>query len=500
MTGVQKDVDGLPASLAEVGSLQGELPLCVDLDGVLILSNVLWESAVHLWGKPLTALKAVWGLRHGKTAMKSVLAEDLAIEPAALPYREDLLGFLLGQYDAGRRLVLVTSAHLSIAQRVADFLGIFSDVLATDEQVNLSGERKLQALVAAYGAGGFDYIGGRDRDLAAFQAARRSMLADPSRGLMAQVEKLGKVDKVFLRQRRWSTVIPRALLTRQWGKNLLLIVPLIAAHRVLDVGAWLSLGIAFICFGLLGSAMTLAGDLRDLEVDRKHQTKRFRPLASGDLPISCGIGLTVLLPMLGIWLAMALLPRLFLVSLWLYAVVALAYFFYLQSHLVIDALTLAMLYLIRIIAGAWVVHENPSNWLLMFSLFMFLSLALLERVIKLNEAADSKMIARGSYMPGDIDILHSMGAASGLMSVLVLGLYINSSVPAQSYLTPQLLWWLIPLTVYWVVRIWILANRRQVAQDPFDFVLTDGCSYVIGGMVGIVLLLATVDFGKLVAI
>ena len=160
-----------PEQAPAPGPLAGEVPLCVDLDGSLILSDVLWESVVQLWNKPAAALRAAWALRRGKAAMKSALAEEIEIDPAALPYREDLLAFLRAQHAAGRRLILVTATHRRIAQRVAAHLGIFSEVMATEGEVNLGGERKREALVAAYGAGGFDYIGDHAKDLAIFSHA-----------------------------------------------------------------------------------------------------------------------------------------------------------------------------------------------------------------------------------------------------------------------------------------------------------------------------------------
>ena len=493
MNVIQKDAGGLSVDLTRASSLKDEVPLCVDLDGTLILSDVLWESIVKVWSKPSAGLRAAWALRNGKAAMKSVLAEEITVDPSALPYREDLLAYLRLQQEEGRRLVLVTATHISIAQRVADFLGIFSDVMATDEQINLGGERKRHALVAAFGEKGFDYIGDHPKDVAIFSSARLSLLADPSDRLKQKAGKVGKVDKVFEHKRRWIKVIPRALRVHQWAKNALLGVPMITAHMVLDVHAWINLVLAFVSFSLLASATYIVNDLHDLAVDRKHPHKRYRPLASGDLPIPAGIGLSIILSIVSFWLTLTFLPRMFTVFLVIYTILTLAYSFDLKRRLIVDALTLAILYTIRIIAGAIAINVVLSEWLLMFSLFFFVSLALMKRAIELDEVLDGKKIPGRGYFPTDLDIIRSIGPTSGLISVLVLGLYINSPAVSKLYQTPQMLWLLTPLMIYWITRIWFLANRKQVNHDPIVFAIMDYRSYVVACIAGVIMVLASLD-------
>ena len=492
----------LSAHLAEVTTsdrFADDVPLCVDLDGTLILSDVLWESVIQLWDKPATALRAAWALRHGKAAMKSVLAEKIAIDPAALPYREDLLAYLRAQHDAGRQLILVTATHRIIAERVASYLGIFNGVMATEGRLNLGGEKKKEALVAAYGAGGFDYIGDHAKDLTIFSAARLSLLADPSEGLREKAAKLGKVDLIFERKRHWGKVILRTLRVHQYAKNALLGVPLVTAHLVLNAGAWLNLILAFVCFSMLASATYIVNDLHDLALDRKHKQKRYRPLASGDLPIPYGVCLAFVLTCVSFGLTMTLLPRLFLVFLLIYTGLTLAYSFDLKRRLIVDALALAMLYTLRIIAGAAAISVVLSEWLLMFSLFLFVSLALLKRAIELDGITDGKRIPGRGYFPSDADIIRSIGPTSGLLSVLVFTLYINSPAVTILYKTPQMLWLLCPLLIYWITRIWFLANRGQVNHDPIVFALMDIRSYIVAGIAGVILFLASIDMMKVIS-
>lgn len=478
-------------------SLADEVPLCVDLDGTLILSDILWESLVQAVNKPAVLLGAFWALRNGKAAMKGFLAHHIVIDPAALPYRKDLLDSLRAQHSRGRRLVLVTATHAIIAQQVADMLGIFSGVMATDDLVNLGGENKRKALVAAFGERGFDYIGDHEKDLAIFSSARLSLLADPSPRLRKQTAQLGNLDQSFEHKRTWIKIIPKALRVHQWAKNGLLIVPLITAHQIFNFHAWWNLIIAFISFSLLASATYLINDLHDLPVDRRHKHKCNRPLASGNLPIPLGLLLALVLPIFSFWIAWALLPKLFVLFLAIYTVMTLAYSMNLKQRLIVDTLTLALLYTLRIIAGAVAIGVVLSEWLLMFSLFFFVSLAMLKRAIELDEVIDGKKIPGRGYLPSDLDIIRSVGPSSGLISVLVLGLYINSPAVVVLYHTPQILWLISPLMIYWITRIWFLANRREVNHDPIVFALLDWRSYVFAVLIGAILVLASLDLKKI---
>ena len=481
-----------------IESLETEVPLCVDLDGTLILTDALWESLIQLWRKPASVFRVIWAMRHGKAEMKSALAELVSIDPAVLPYRSDLLEFLRSQHDAGRNIVLVTASHRKIAESVANHLGIFGSVMATEGGVNLGGHNKRVALLTAYGERGFDYIGDHAKDLAVFSVARLSMLADPSTGLLKKASSVGRVDRVFEHKRNLGKVLRRTLRIHQYAKNVLLGVPLITAHLVLNPSAWMNLMLAFLCFSMLASATYIVNDLHDLPLDRKHKSKRFRPLASGDISIRAGLGLIVLLGCLSFSLTWLFLPRLFLVFLLLYTFLTLAYSFDLKRRLIVDVLTLAMLYTLRIIAGAAAISVALSEWLLMFSLFFFVSLALLKRAIELEGITDGKQIPGRGYLPNDLDIIRSIGPTSGLMSVLVFTLYINSPAVTKLYNTPEMLWLLCPLLIYWITRIWFLANRGQVNHDPIVFAILDVRSYLVASIAGIILLLASMNLMKVI--
>jgi 4-hydroxybenzoate polyprenyltransferase/phosphoserine phosphatase len=475
-------------------SSDGNIPLCVDLDGTLILSDVLWESIARLWTKPSAGFRALFALRKGKAALKAALSDSIPIAADSLPYREDLVAWLRAEHASGRQLILATATHEDIARRVADYLGIFLDILATKDKRNLGGASKRDALVAAYGEKGFDYVGDSMKDLPVIASARVAYLADPSRRLEERAGSVSTVGKVFRRARNWPKVILKTMRLHQWSKNALLGVPLVASHRVLDRGSWASLMLAFVSFSLLASATYIVNDLHDLPVDRKHAKKRFRPLASGDMPIPFGLTLVLLLAIASVAMTWTFLSRRFLLSMVAYVVFTLAYSFTLKRRLILDALTLAVLYTLRIIAGAAAIGVDVTEWLLMFSLFIFVSLALLKRYIELSDASVGKIPGRG-YMPTDIEVILSIGPTSGLMSVLVLALYINSPSVNILYRVPQVLWLLCPLMIYWICRIWFLAKRGEVNQDPIVFALTDKHSFAVAFLAALIMLLASTGLG-----
>ena len=456
-------------------------PLVVDLDGTLIRTDMLWECFVQAWRSPITVVRAFVALvSRGKAAFKEVLARQATIDPATLPYRDDVLEFVHAQRAAGRHLILATAAHRTLADRVANHLGIFASVLATEDRVNLSGDRKREALEAIFGKRGFDYIGDSRKDLPVFAAARRALLVGPSGPLLRKAQAVAEVSRVFATEGLSVKTLARALRLHQWSKNVLLAVPLLTAHQIFNLQAWANVGLAFLAFGLVASATYLVNDLSDLQADRRHAKKRDRPLASGRMPVSVGVGLAVALGISGAAIASAFLPVQFTLLLAGYVALTLAYTFDLKRRLFVDALALAVLYTFRILAGGAAVGVSVSEWLLMFSLFMFVSLAFLKRFVELEGRIGSDRLAGRGYAPVDLETIRTIGIASGLMSVLVFALYINSPAVSQLYRSPAVLWLICPLVFYWIARLWLLAARGKVHHDPVVFALMDWRSYVIG--------------------
>lgn len=478
-------------SLAEARG-SSALPLCVDLDGTLVRSDVLVESLLLLIKhNPLTVLLLPWWLLRGRAYVKQQIARRVRLNVASLPYQTDLLQFLTEQYQTGRRLVLATAADIKIAREVAGYLGIFSDVVASDGIRNLSGARKLDALRARFGEG-FDYAGNAPVDLPIWREARGAIAVNCGETLLRKARRDCRVREVFGRRSPATSLraMVKAMRMHQWVKNLLIFVPLLMAHD-LSLGLWLNAAVAFVAFSLCSSSVYLLNDLLDLEADRLHPKKRSRPFAAGELPLATGlIGAPLLLA--GALALALLLPPAFMLALTGYFALTLAYSFYLKQVVLLDALVLALLYTSRIFAGTYAIDVPLSHWLLGFSMFLFLSLALVKRYSELHLLRQqNREAAKGrGYFAGDLEQLANLGAAAGYISVLVLALYISSAEVTIHYSRPGLLWLVCPPLLYWVSRVWLIAHRGQMHHDPIVFAIKDRASYVVGLLAGVAVWLA----------
>jgi 4-hydroxybenzoate polyprenyltransferase len=277
----------------------------------------------------------------------------------------------------------------------------------------------------------------------------------------------------------------------QWVKNLLIFAVLIANHTFTDLGGWTRTGLAFLAFGLCASSVYLLNDLLDLQLDRLHARKRERPFASGRLPLTLGLGLAALLLVIAAIIA-TFLPPLFVVVLATYFVTTSAYSLWLKRKVLVDVFVLASLYTLRVIAGAAAATIVPSFWLLAFSMFLFLSLAMVKRYAELIDSRDDSGAAapgRG-YNFADLEVLASLGASSAFTAVLVLALYINSDSVMPTYRLPEAIWLLCPLLLYWLSRLWILARRHRLDDDPIVFAAGDWVSQTVIALSGAVFLLA----------
>jgi len=465
----------------------------VDLDGTLIRTDILWESVIQLWRKPMVAARALFALlAGGKAGFKNTVAENTEVDPALLPYRDEVLEFIRAQRASGRDVVLATATHHLVARRIADHLGLFSRVFATEGTTNLSARAKRDVLAACYGERGFDYIGDHEKDMQIFSTAREALLVNPSPSLARRAAAVGTVSQVFRDERVTPATFARAVRMHQWPKNILVAIPLLTAHLVYSPEAWVLTGVAFFAFCCVASATYLVNDLLDLQSDRMHAQKRHRPLASGHLAIPAAMAWSMGLGMFGLAIAIAFLPRAFVGYLGVYVALTLAYSFDLKRRLLIDALSLAILYTLRILAGGAALEVPVSEWLLMFSLFMFLSLAFLKRGIELQSHKGGGKVSGRGYAPVDLETIRVIGISSGLMSVLVFAFYINSPVVSQLYRSPQILWLMCPLLIYWIARIWFLAARGEVHHDPVVFALLDYRSLLAGACGVAVILLAKI--------
>jgi 4-hydroxybenzoate polyprenyltransferase/phosphoserine phosphatase len=450
------------------------IPLCVDLDGTLLKSDLLLEGLLGLLKGNLRVLLSLplW-LAHGKAALKAEVAARTEPNAALCPVHEDFLEWLSAQHRAGRRLVLCTAASRAVAERVATHFGLFDDIMSSDESTNLTGKIKAARLVREFGERGFDYAGNETRDLHIFAHARHAIVVSPSWLLSRRIRHVARVEQIFPGPTNRLRVWLRAARLHQWLKNLLIFAPVVAAQKQLDWQTVSSLALAFVAFSVCASATYILNDLLDLEADRAHPLKRHRPFAACDLPISHGLVAVLALGALGFAIA-AFLPTLFLATLALYVASTVWYSTVLKRLPMVDALALAGLYTLRLLAGSAAAHILPSFWLLAFSMFLFLSLATAKRYTELRSLQErgGKLAAGRGYTIEDLPLVLTCGVGAGYISVLVLALYVHSAAGAL-YSRAALLWLICPLLLYWISRIWLKTHRGQLHDDPIVFAVTD---------------------------
>lgn len=468
------------------GGYMSTTPLVIDLDGTLLNSDLLLESGLaFLKRSPLQLLTPFTWLASGKAHLKTRLAESAPLDVTVLPYNDAVIDLAKREKNNGRTIVLATASHQSYADQIAEHLGFFDRVMATNSSINLSSHKKRDLLVAEYGEKGFDYIGNSCDDLPVWKAARRAYVINASVKVTSLANKHGNVEDVITSSPVSVDTWLKALRLHQWIKNLLIFVPLLAGHLLLDPHLLLNGILAFICFGLCASSVYILNDLLDLEDDRHHRTKKNRPFASGKLSISTGLLIFPLLLACGIGCATLLLPINFVATLLVYYMLTLAYSFSLKRYMAIDVIALAALYTLRIIAGAFAFGSELTFWLLAFSMFIFLSLALVKRYAELKDARGKGQTekARGrGYYPDDLEMLSSLGAASGYLSVMVLALYIQDQATTIMYRHPQIIWLACPLLLLWITRIWMLTHRGLMNEDPVVFAIKDKGSLVVGAL------------------
>lgn len=457
-------------------------PIVVDLDGTLIHTDMLHESALWmLRDKPIDVLRMPGWLMSGKATLKRELAGRGGFNPASLPYNSHLLAWLAQQRTNGRCLILCTASDRAIAAPIAEHLGLFDEVMASDGSLNLSGSNKASALAQRFGDGGFDYVGNSHADLAVWARARRAIVVNASERILRKAGEYCEVEHVFPRAKPGLRALARILRVHQWLKNLLLFIPLVAGHQFASIDPWLALVLAFVSFSLCASAVYIANDLLDLESDRLHPRKRARPFASGLVPAWVGVALAPLLLAASLALG-AYVGGDFLPWLLFYFLVTCAYSWLLKRLVLVDCLTLAMLYTLRIVAGAAAAGIVLSFWLLAFSGFLFLSIAFVKRYaeLQIQILADKQKVHGRGYLTPDAPLIQMLGITAGYAAVVVLSLYLNSDAVLMLYRTPELVWGAVPVILFWVSWMWLQAHRGHMHDDPLVFAVTDRASLAAG--------------------
>ncbi len=467
-------------------------PLYVDLDGTFIKSDMLIEYfLVAVKNNPLVLFYAVLWLLQGKAFLKAKLCEEVAVNVAGIPINQATYTFLANEKEKGRPIFLATASNECIAEQFCEHYPLFDGYIASTDNINLKGATKLNAIKEKHAS--FSYMGNSIEDYVLFAEADEKYLVAPTRAAqkrssVGDIEFTGSFDvasssnaKAWIKQLR----------VYQWLKNSLIFVPLLVSAQYTSLLSISQVVAAFFAFSLLASATYIFNDMVDLDADRIHTRKRHRPLASGAISLTDGVYAALLLLSLSLIIA-AFLPLAFGVVLFVYLCITLSYSFCLKSFFGMDVITLASLYTIRIFAGAAVLGVTVSFWLLSFSMFIFLSLALIKRCAELVALAkDEKEQAHGrDYNVSDLTVFVTFGVSSAMLAILMYCFYMNAETLTLMYVEPQLLWLSVPLLGYWLMRMWVKTMRGEMTDDPIIFSLKDQGSLIPIALMGLITIMA----------
>ena len=468
--------------------------LVVDPDGTLLRSDMLhesfWSAAGRDWRSLFSAAVALWS---GRAALKRSLATAAGIDPATLPYDEEVIAHVRAWRSRGGRTALVTAGDEILARAIADHLGIFDEVHGSNASLNLKGERKAKFVEERFGAEGFVYMGNNAADSPVWERAGKVITVNAPAALRRNAERVSAdVEHLSTFKPEFGNYL-KALRPHQWMKNVLVFLPMLAAHR-LNAETFVLALLAFATFGFFSSSVYILNDFIDLSADRAHPRKKVRAFASGRVPMSHGTRMAAALILLGTVFAVALGWKFALVML-SYFLLATAYSLHLKRRIVIDIFTLAGLYSIRIVAGGVATEIPLSVWLLTFSAFFFLALAAVKRQTELIDMAKRgvPMASGRGYHVDDLPIISMIAIGAGYVSVLVLAFYVNSPAVLELYSRPQALWGVCAVQAYWITRTVMVAHRGAMHDDPIIYAAGDRTSqvclgfvfaFILAGMVG----------------
>lgn len=468
----------------------------VDLDNTLIKADTLHEQLARIvFQKPHLLPQLLGAFFKGKAAFKDFCAEAIVLDPENLDTCDQVLAYLAEERSRGSYLVLCTAADHRVARLVADHLGIFDEVIATEAGVNLKGEAKAAMLERRFPQG-FVYAGDHASDLVVWAKADGIVLVGVSASVARRASALGKPIIAEFRSRAQRPnplqVWPRALRVHHWSKNTLIFVPLLLAHAWGDLGLVTDAGLGFVLLLLVSSSSYLINDIADIDADRRHLTKRYRPVASGTLPLMQAVLFPVLVIPCALVAALMLDPA-FTLALGTYLILTLAYSFGLKRIPLLDTFIIAVLFTLRLVMGVALLGDPLPIWLLTFSMFFFFSLATAKRhveIVQAHGAKDSMLRGRG-YEADDWPLTLTFGIGSGLASLIILVLYmVDEAFRAAGYARPEYLWAVTLLVAIWIGRIWLLTHRGRMHDDPVSFALRDWPSRCLAIGVAIFFLVA----------
>jgi len=466
-------------------------PLYVDLDGTFIKSDTLFESLLVVSKRnPFIIFMCFIWIFKGKSFMKAKLAQLADIAMELMPLNTEFYDFLLDEKAKNRQIILATASNEKYAQNVCRNYDIFDSYMSSDASTNLKGAQKLYKIQEQ--STRFAYAGNSSEDFVIFAQAEESYLVNPTKKAR-KLSLKSKVSRVFDDERKSIKVWLKQLRVHQWLKNLLLFVPLLVTKGFTHIDTIMLSVLGFISFSCLASATYIINDLLDLQSDRSHQRKKFRPIAAGLISIVQAKAMALVLFAISLAIALSI-EGAFVLVLATYLALTLFYSFKVKQYIILDVLTLAMLYTIRIIAGAAILNVPVSFWLLSFSMFIFSSLALVKRCSELKSLAnENKTQAKGrEYETADFNVLMNFGTSLSMLAVLMFSFYINNNILTNQFQAPTILWLIIPALCYWLMRMWVKTSRGEMHDDPIIFSIKDKGSLMTVSFIVVITMLAQV--------
>lgn len=468
-------------------------PLVVDLDGTFLKVDTLYELfAAGLFARPVQTICALAALIHGIAAFKRRLCSVVELDFEVLPVRDELLTYLQHEAEAGREIHLATAADQAVASGVAARFPLFKTAHGTDQNLNLKGASKAQRLKDLF-PDGFVYAGDSRADLPVWKSAKAAIVVSGSQSLNRAVRSAGiPIEHVVKDRPSQRSAWLRAIRPQQWAKNLIVLVPLALGWRDVTITALLTTLVIMGLLCLVASLTYIVNDIADLSSDRRHWSKRRRQFASGAIAVRDGLVVVgIMLP--AACAAALLLSPLAGVCLLCYVAVTLGYSFGWKRIPLFDTFIIALLFTIRVLIGMAAAHLAPSAWLLTFSMFFFLSLALAKRHTEILRAAehDLKRLEGRGYLVADAGLTMAFGISASMASIVIVVIYLVEEVFArQIYNTPAFLW-VAPIAIFlFTCRIWVLSHRGRMTDDPVAFALRDRVSLGLGLFVATAILLA----------
>ena len=467
-----------------------DIVLVSDLDGTLCRTDTMQEAVLAMIARqPLAVFKLPGWVKKGRVALKENIVDQGLLDADTLPMNEDVIEALKAARAEGRRTALVSASDERQVKAIADATGLFDEAHGTAEGKNLKGEAKAAFLTEHFGDKGFDYIGDAKADVPVWAAARRAITVEAGPDLIKAAESANAEVEHISPPNGKARAILKAMRPHQWSKNVLLFLPLLAAHDMSRLGPVI---LGFIAFCLTASAVYVINDLLDLAGDRAHPRKRKRPFASGALSGLDGAFLSAGLLLCGLVAGLLVGNPAFLAVLLVYLTATFAYSLWLKRKLIVDVITLAGLYTIRILAGGAAASLVLSPWILGFGMFLFLALASVKRQAELtDQLATGRASAGRAYQPEDLPVLRGLAMSSGNAAIMVLALYISSDAVQALYARPEVLWLICPILLYWVVRMVMQTHRGQMTDDPIVYAASDRTSIILIAAAGLVALVAT---------